>query len=162
MSIFILNACKNFFAKVPIRPMIDRPGSRPGSKLGSRNACLRRRPMTERHHESTGNLFDDLPVLEEGEVFEDLLRCRNLQIERIVSSDRPDPGLYEQAQDEWVCLLQGEATLWIAGAEIALHAGDYRFIPARTPHRVLKTSREPPCIWLAVHLHPSAACRTSP
>ncbi|WP_295409564.1 cupin [uncultured Thiocystis sp.] len=92
-----------------------------------------------------GNLFADLPQVVEGEVFEDLLRCRNLQIERIVSSDSPDSGQYDQTQDEWVCLLQGEATL---------RAGDYRFIPARTSHRVLKTSREPCCLWLAVHLYP--------
>ncbi|MBK5963356.1 cupin [Thiocystis minor] len=101
-----------------------------------------------------GNLFADLPQVVEGEVFEDLLRCRNLQIERIVSSDSPDSGQYDQTQDEWVCLLQGEATLWIAGEEVTLRAGDYRFIPARTSHRVLKTSREPCCLWLAVHLYP--------
>lgn len=109
--------------------------------------------MTDMH--LTGNLFADLPTLDEGEFFEDLLRCRNLHIERIVSSDRPDPGLYDQLQDEWICLLQGEATLWMAGAEIRLRAGDYRFIPAQTPHRVLHTSREPSCIWLAIHLYPS-------
>jgi hypothetical protein len=25
------------------------------------------------------------------------------------------------------------------------------------PHRVLRTSQEPPCLWLAVHLYPDAA-----
>ncbi len=103
-----------------------------------------------------GNLFARQPRCAEGEVFEDLLRWRNLRIERILSSDRPDTGLYDQAQDEWVCLLQGEAKLWIAGETVQLIAGDYRFLPAHTPHRVLQTSREPPCLWLAVHLHPAA------
>lgn len=104
-----------------------------------------------------GNLFAHLPVLAQGESFQDLLRWRNLQIERIVSSARPDPGLYDQAQDEWVCLLRGQATLWIAGETISLNAGDYRFIPAHTPHRVLRTSRKPPCLWLAVHLYPETS-----
>ncbi len=101
-----------------------------------------------------GNLFANLPSLNEGESFTDLLRLRHLRIERILSSDRPDTQLYDQAQDEWVCLLQGEATLWIAGETVRLGAGDYCFIPARTPHRVLWTSREPHCLWLAVHLYP--------
>ena len=103
-----------------------------------------------------GNLFTDLSFPSEGEVFEDLLRCGRLQIERILSSDSPDAGLYDQAQDEWVCLLQGEARLWVDGEEVRLRAGDYRFIPAHTAHRVLETSSEPPCLWLAVHLHPDA------
>jgi len=33
-----------------------------------------------------------------------------------------------------------------------LVSGDYLFIPAHTPHRVVETSAEPQCIWLAVHL----------
>ena len=104
-----------------------------------------------------GNLFENLPKLDAGEMFEDLLRCGNVRIERIVSSDRPDPTLYDQDQDEWVCLLQGSAELWIDGESVTLRAGDYRFIPARVPHRVLRTSSEPPCVWLAIHIHPEQA-----
>ena len=110
--------------------------------------------MTAPADHTAGNLFADMPAPETGECFEDLLRWRNLQIERILSSDRPEPMLYDQPQDEWICLLQGEARLWIAGEEVLLRAGDYRLIPAHTPHRVLETSRQPPCLWLAVHLHP--------
>ncbi|MBK1716785.1 cupin domain-containing protein [Thiocystis violacea] len=106
---------------------------------------------------SSGNLFENLPEIGAGEVFEDLLRCRNVSIERIVSSDRPDPTLYDQIQDEWVCLLQGWAELWIDGETLTLRAGDYRFIPARVPHRVLRTSSEPCCVWLAIHIHPDPA-----
>lgn len=99
-----------------------------------------------------GNLFAALPTLRDGEVFEEILRCRNVHMERIVSSDRPDPTLYDQAEDEWVCLLQGEAELWIGGQAIRLESGDHCFIPAHTPHRVVRTSVDPPCIWLAVHI----------
>ena len=105
----------------------------------------------------SGNLFAHGPSPSAGEDFEELLRLGQLRIERILSSDRPDSGLYDQEQDEWVCLLQGEATLWIAGKTLQLAAGDYRFIPAHTPHRVLRTSHAPPCLWLAVHLDPAVS-----
>lgn len=106
---------------------------------------------------SVNNLFADLPSLTGGEFFEPLATCRGVRIERILSSDQPEPVLYDQEQDEWVCLLQGEARLWIAGDEVELRAGDHCLIPAHTPHRVLNTSREPPCLWLAVHIHPADA-----
>lgn len=108
--------------------------------------------MSESKNVISGNVFAALPALHDGEAFEEILRCRNVRIERIVSSDRPDPTLYDQPQDEWVCLLQGEAELWVAGQAICLKSGDHCFIPAHTPHRVVRTSAEPPCIWLAVHI----------
>ncbi|MEA3639011.1 MAG: cupin domain-containing protein [Lamprobacter sp.] len=107
-----------------------------------------------------GHLFAGLPSPATGEVFEELLRCRNLRIERITSSGKPEPVLYDQAHDEWVLLLSGEARLEIAGEAITLSRGDYIFIPAHTPHRVLQTaqtsveptSADPGCTWLAIHL----------
>lgn len=101
------------------------------------------------------NLMTDLPRPDDGEVFEDLLRRGPVRIERIVSSTRPEPVLYNQIQDEWVLLLQGVARLWVAGEEVGLKAGDSLLIPARTPHRVLSTSADPPCVWLAVHIEPA-------
>ena len=103
---------------------------------------------------STGNVFAAPAAPISGEFFEELLHCRNVRIERIVSSDRPDPTIYDQVQDEWVCLLQGEAQLSLNGQRFVLCAGDHLFIPAHTPHRVLRTSGHPPCIWLAVHIDP--------
>jgi cupin 2 domain-containing protein len=104
----------------------------------------------------TGNLFALLPEPATGEMFEELLRLElpagRVWIERIVSSATPETVLYDQPQSEWVLLLQGEARLWIAGEERMLTSGDYLFLPAHTPHRVVETSAEPPCIWLAVHL----------
>ncbi|MBV5272836.1 MAG: cupin domain-containing protein [Lamprocystis purpurea] len=104
----------------------------------------------------TGNLFALLPGPATGEIFEELLRLElpagRVWIERIVSSPFPEPVLYDQPQSEWVILLQGEARLWVAGEERMLVSGDYLFIPAHTPHRVVETSAEPQCIWLAVHL----------
>lgn len=102
--------------------------------------------------QSARNLFSDLPQPAEGEVFEDLLHLGPVRIERIVSSGLPDPVLYDQPQDEWVLLLQGEAKVWLDGQVLTLAAGDSLLIPALTPHRVLSTSVEPTCVWLAVHI----------
>ncbi|MBK1632178.1 hypothetical protein CKO31_15820 [Thiohalocapsa halophila] len=105
------------------------------------------------------SLFDALPLLETGEQFDTLIRRSDVHIERIVSSPRPEPVGYDQAHDEWVLLLQGQATLDLAGDEVQLAAGDHLLIPAHCPHRVLATSETPRCVWLAVHLQaaPDAA-----
>jgi cupin 2 domain-containing protein len=105
----------------------------------------------------SGNLFANTPVLSHGEAFEPLLSCSQLRIERIISSADPDQQLYDQTEDEWVCLLQGTAQLWIAGVTVDLVGGDYYFIPAHTLHRVLYTTSEPQCIWLAIHLERDCA-----
>ena len=90
---------------------------------------------------------------ERGERFDALLKCRNVTIERIVSSSRPEPRAYDQEQDEWVMLMQGNARLELDGQEVPLSAGDSLFIPARKPHRVVWQSETPACLWLAVHIH---------
>ncbi|MFC1683897.1 cupin domain-containing protein [Pseudomonadota bacterium] len=100
------------------------------------------------------NLYAAIPGLTEGEHFDELQRCGNVTVERIVSSSKTEPKLYVQEQDEWVVLLQGQACLEMNGKEHPLSSGDFLFIPEGTPHQVLDTSREPPCIWLAVHIFP--------
>jgi catechol 2,3-dioxygenase-like lactoylglutathione lyase family enzyme/mannose-6-phosphate isomerase-like protein (cupin superfamily) len=96
-----------------------------------------------------GNLFAaDAPP--DGERFDALARLRHTTIERIVSSARPGLDMYDQAQDEWVLLVRGTATLEVAGRSIELVAGDYVELLARTPHRVLATSAG--ALWLAVHV----------
>jgi cupin 2 domain-containing protein len=101
-----------------------------------------------------GNLFDDDAPPVTGERFEALARSGATVIERIVSSDEPDSRTYDQMHDEWVVLLRGSAELEIAGARVALTEGDHVLLPARTPHRVLRTSSG--AVWLAVHVHPAA------
>jgi cupin 2 domain-containing protein len=100
---------------------------------------------------STGNLFADADAPVQGERFETLLTHKNLVVERILSSAATVPMEYVQTQDEWVALLQGEATLEVAGEAIELRAGGYVFLPAGTPHTVRRVSQG--AIWLAIHLH---------
>ncbi len=101
------------------------------------------------------NLFNHLPLLTEREEFETLLQQGNVKIERIVSSAHPDHALQCQTHDEWVLLIQGAAILELNGTSQSLTVGDYLFIPAGTPHRVVSTNSELSCIWLAIHIYPS-------
>ncbi|MDE2899660.1 MAG: cupin domain-containing protein [Chloroflexota bacterium] len=100
------------------------------------------------------NLYDLPDPLPPDELFTDLIPDAGVKIERIVSSGQstPEGQWYDEPRDEWVALLQGEATIaYDDGSEVTLQAGDHLLIPAHTRHRVAMTSESPPCIWLAVH-----------
>jgi cupin 2 domain-containing protein len=98
------------------------------------------------------NLLADAQPPAIGERFDVLLRQGKLLIERIVSSGDVTPTRCVQAQDEWVMLVQGQATLDVDGHTHQLHTGDHLFLPAGTPHTVMSTASG--TVWLAVHLHP--------
>ncbi len=108
------------------------------------------------------NLLRSLPAPATGEDFETLIASGCVRIERIVSSPQPEPVLYDQDGDEWVLLLQGEARLELDGNPVRLQAGDHLFIPAHLPHRVLVTSKDPRCVWLAVHIQAPPATPGGP
>lgn len=106
------------------------------------------------------NLFSDAAPPPNGERFDTLLRHKNLQIERIVSSALTPPHTYVQEQDEWVVLAQGTATLVVGGQVMHLQTGDHVFLPAGTPHTVEKVSDG--AVWLAVHIHPDLPIQVKP
>jgi len=95
------------------------------------------------------NFFADAEAPASGERFETWLESGALTIERIVSSARPDGALYDQAWDEWVLLLRGEAEVEVEGVRRQLRAGDQLWLPAHARHRVLATSAG--ALWLAIH-----------
>ncbi len=101
------------------------------------------------------NFFDGLVPSADEERFDTVLEHGGVRFERIVSLGQASPPgfWYDQAQDEWVILLQGEAVLRFedADADLPLHAGDWVFIAAHRRHRVVQTSATAPCVWLAVH-----------
>ena len=105
--------------------------------------------------EVKGNIFDvQHPSSSEKEYFEALVNNNEIQIERIISQGHvtPEGEWYDQERDEWVVLVTGEASILLEGEkEITLIAGDYLFIPKHLRHRVTYTSKEPVCIWLAIH-----------
>lgn len=98
------------------------------------------------------NLFKPPHKPGPAESFDTLLKCRNVMIERIQSPAGTRSKLFIQDQDEWVCLLQGKAKLEMGKEIVKLTAGETLFIPAGTPHRVIDTSEDPTCLWLAVHI----------
>ena len=100
---------------------------------------------------SVKRLFDDSGPPLSGERFETLAASGGVVIKRIISAPGTASGPYRQSDDEWVMVLQGDARLDLDGTELRLSAGEALMIPARTPHRVLETSGDPPCIWLTVH-----------
>ena len=103
------------------------------------------------------NLFDALPVGTE-EVFDPLLQCANLRIERIVSRGHtsPESGWYDQPQHEWVLVLRGAAVLaFESGEVIELGPGSHVNIPAHSRHRVQWTDPACATVWLAVHYEAS-------
>jgi cupin 2 domain-containing protein len=99
-----------------------------------------------------GRLRDASDAPAEGERFEELLAVRGVVVEQILSGATP-PANYEQAQDEWVAVLAGGATIEVAGERCDLGPGDWVLLPAGVRHTVLRT--DPGTSWLAVHVHPS-------
>lgn len=100
---------------------------------------------------SHGRLLADLPPPGSAEAFESLLAWPGLKIERIVSRGTASPPdfWYDQAEDEWVMVVAGHATLGFEdGRELDLAPGDWISLPAHCRHRVLRTAD--PTVWLAV------------
>ena len=100
------------------------------------------------------NLFDPPDESQTEERFEPLAVAPGLLVERIVSTGQSTPAgeWLESERDEWVVLLQGDAVLGFAdGSRVTLAPGDHVLIAAGLPHRVERTSADPPCVWLAVH-----------
>ena len=100
---------------------------------------------------SPANLFHPLPDDLSEEIFTELLRHQAVRIERIISNGHASQEgfWYDQAEHEWVLLLDGEAGIEFAdGERVHLIRGDTLNLPAHTRHRVTFTSH--PAVWLAV------------
>lgn len=100
------------------------------------------------------NIFEAIPSNLKEEFFEEIISKDGLKIERIVSYGHTTAQneWYNQASDEWVILLQGEAVLSFENEDdVRLKAGDYLNITANTKHRVSWTKPNEETIWLAVH-----------
>jgi len=101
------------------------------------------------------SIFADIPKQLPAELCQTLLKTPAVRIERIVSKGHCSAAdfWYDQAQDEWVIVIQGLARLsfW-DGAAIDLAEGDYLLIPAHCKHRVEWTSPGKETIWLAIYL----------
>ncbi|MGZ8095103.1 MAG: cupin domain-containing protein [Methylosarcina sp.] len=105
---------------------------------------------------SCQNIFTNIPDQLKDEFFDTILKRKNLHVERIISRGHSTPPgqWYDQAWDEWILLIQGQATLLYEKNTqiISMTAGDHLLIPARTRHRVEWSHPEMDTIWLAIHL----------
>ncbi|OQX75106.1 MAG: hypothetical protein B6D59_00165 [Campylobacteraceae bacterium 4484_4] len=98
------------------------------------------------------NIFDAIVDHSDAEILDTLFENRNVRIERIVSTGQhsPEGFWYDQEEDEFVLLLEGEAVLGFEEEELTLHPGDWLMIPARRRHRILSTASDRPTLWLTV------------
>ena len=99
------------------------------------------------------NIFSHMPVPDGQEQFVTLLQNSYMTIERIVSHGHSSPPgfWYDQAEDEWVIVLRGQATLEFEGDEcVELREGDFLTVPRHVKHRVQETG--PQTVWLAVKI----------
>jgi cupin 2 domain-containing protein len=103
------------------------------------------------------NIFKNIPDQLPKELMECIFKRNNIQIERIISHGHFTPAgqWYDQDWDEWIILLQGQATIVYEkdNQSFDLRVGDYLLIPSHTKHRVEWTLPDLNTIWLAVHLH---------
>ena len=100
------------------------------------------------------NIFETIPDNIETEVFEELIKSDNVRIERIISKGHKSPasGWYDQDNNEWILVVQGEAMLLFADeSSVKMKAGDYLNIKAHKKHKVEWTNPKIETIWLAVH-----------
>ncbi len=98
------------------------------------------------------NIFSNVAEAGEEEQFTVLGKSPNCRIERIVSSgySSPEGFWYDQEYDEFILLMQGEATLEFEAKQIDMKAGDYLIVPKNCKHRIAKSSLDPACVWLCV------------
>lgn len=111
-------------------------------------------PPKQKFKPAIANLFAKLPAARRAEAFTELAASNGMRVERIVSRGQATPADAPMVQDhdEWVAVLQGEASLRIADSdEVTLRPGDYVTIARGQPHWVTRTSADPPTVWLAVH-----------
>ena len=101
------------------------------------------------------NLFYG-PDLDPGEEQERML-CqgpdwRLMRIESCASFS-PEGSWYDQAENEWLTLMRGSATLQFKDPDewVDLSVGDQLLIPAHRRHRLVRTDPHPGTLWLALY-----------
>ncbi len=100
------------------------------------------------------NIFENISSFLSEELIETLIEKNNIKIERIVSRGHASPKefWYDQAQDEFIILLSGTATIVYENKQIfKMKKGDYLIIPAHQKHRVEDTNKDRDTYWLAIH-----------
>ena len=100
------------------------------------------------------HIHADIPAVLPVELVHVLAAGNGTRIERIVSKGHCSPPdfWYDQPENEWVLLLQGQALLRFEQPDrtLQLETGNYVNILAHEKHRVEWTTSDTETIWLAV------------
>ncbi|MDC5805422.1 cupin domain-containing protein [Vibrio europaeus] len=99
------------------------------------------------------NLLANLPDSLNEEQFEDIVKGKDVRIERILSHGQssPESGWYDQDESEWVMVLSGFGVIEFEdGRIVKLEQGDHVSIPAHCKHKVKQTAQDEITVWLAV------------
>ncbi len=99
------------------------------------------------------NLFEGIPASLADEWTERLAGNAGARVERIVSRGHASPPgfWYDQAQSEWVLVVQGHARLRFENDRVVeLGAGDHVTIAPHVRHRVEWTAPDQDTVWLVV------------
>ncbi len=99
-----------------------------------------------------GSLDEGVPRALPEELVTVLASRAGVRIERIVSRGHVTPPgeWYDQAEDEFVLLVQGAARLEFEDIDLELRAGDWVDLPAHVRHRVAWTAPGEDTVWLVV------------
>ncbi len=98
------------------------------------------------------NVFEELPVNKNEELFFEIFKNETIKIEKIVSNGQTSPEnfWYEQKENEFVLLLEGFAIVEFEDFEMELKKGDCLNIKVMQKHRVKFTSLNETTVWFAV------------
>lgn len=98
------------------------------------------------------SFYNDISNDLKEEKFFEILKKKNIRIEKIVSNGQKSPQdfWYCQEKHEFVMVLKGSAILEFEDQTLNLNEGDAVNIPAFKKHRVQQTHLEQPTIWLAI------------
>jgi cupin 2 domain-containing protein len=99
-----------------------------------------------------GRLRRSSDAPEEGELSEQIGQVGGVTVVQILSGPLETPVKYDQDHDEWVVLLSGSALLEVGTERLRLEGGDWLFLPAHLPHRLIHTSHG--ANWLALNCEP--------
>ena len=94
------------------------------------------------------NIYDlpQLPLPEELTTV--LAQKGGVRLERVISAGHTS-GWYDQAESEFVILVEGTAVIeYERGAAVTMQRGDTLLLKPHVRHRISYTSSEPPCLWL--------------
>ena len=98
------------------------------------------------------NIFDEIPIDKNEEIFFEIFKNESIKVEKIVSNGQKSPEnfWYEQEKSEFILLLEGFAILEFEDKQVELVKGDCLNIEAFQKHRVKFTSLDEPTVWFAV------------